>query len=120
MKKIFYFAIALLFSCETNIENKEQSTANNAKDNVTTQPVKDSVATETKVEEKTSLNYALSSPETYLRNFGLVDIQEIEPQIRVDLKYSTLDNFVGIDLYGDLDKAFCQPDVAEKILRSLY
>ena len=45
MKKIFYFAIALLFSCETNIENKEQSTANNAKDNVTTQPVKDSVAT---------------------------------------------------------------------------
>jgi D-alanyl-D-alanine dipeptidase len=118
MKKIFYFAIALLFSCETNIENKEQSTANSAKDNVTTQPVKDSVATETKVEEKTSLNYALSSPETYLRNFGLVDIQEIEPQIRVDLKYSTLDNFVGIDLYGDLDKAFCQPDVAEKLKKA--
>ena len=48
----------------------------------------------------------------------MVDIQEIEPQIRVDLKYSTLDNFVGIDLYGDLDKAFCQPDVAEKLKKA--
>jgi D-alanyl-D-alanine dipeptidase len=118
MKKILYVAIVFLFSCEANIENKEQSTVNNAKDNVIELSVKDSVAKKTKAEERPSLKSDLFSLEAYLRNFGLVDIQEIEPQIIVDLKYSTIDNFVGIDMYGDLDKAFCQPDVAEKLKKA--
>ena len=65
-----------------------------------------------------SINIDSQKLEYYLISFGLVDIQTIEPNIRVDLKYSTMDNFVGIDMYGDLDKAFCQPDVAEKLKKA--
>ena len=46
---------------------------------------------------------------------GLVNIQEIDPEIRVELKYSTTDNFFGQDVYGDLTEAFAPEDIAEKL-----
>ncbi|GAB3960763.1 hypothetical protein GCM10028805_58720 [Spirosoma harenae] len=46
---------------------------------------------------------------------GLVDIQEIDPTILVELKYSTTDNFVGKDVYGELTKAYMQPMAAHKL-----
>lgn len=46
---------------------------------------------------------------------GLVNIQTIDPSIRVELKYSTYDNFVKKDVYGDLTRAYLQPDVARKL-----
>jgi D-alanyl-D-alanine dipeptidase len=46
---------------------------------------------------------------------GLVDVQKIDPTILVDLKYSTTDNFVGKDVYGDLAKAYMQPMAARKL-----
>lgn len=46
---------------------------------------------------------------------GLIDIQKVDPTIQIDLRYSTPNNFVGIDLYGDLEKVYAQPDVAEKL-----
>lgn len=49
---------------------------------------------------------------------GLVNIQNIDPGIRVELKYSTKDNFVGKDVYGDLSKAYLQPDMAKKLAKA--
>ncbi|MFD1145168.1 M15 family metallopeptidase [Larkinella insperata] len=46
---------------------------------------------------------------------GLVDIQQVDPTIRVDLKYSTTDNFIGKDVYGDLTRAYLQPMAARKL-----
>ncbi len=46
---------------------------------------------------------------------GLVNIATIDASIQVDLKYSTVDNFLGIDLYGDFNKCYLQPDVAQKL-----
>jgi D-alanyl-D-alanine dipeptidase len=46
---------------------------------------------------------------------GLVNVQQIAPGILVELKYSTTDNFLGFDVYGDLNTAFLQPDVAQKL-----
>ncbi len=46
---------------------------------------------------------------------GLVDVQEVVPSVRVALKYSTKDNFLGQDVYGDLEKAYLQPEVAQKL-----
>ncbi|ADB40441.1 M15 family metallopeptidase [Spirosoma linguale] len=46
---------------------------------------------------------------------GLVDIQKVDPAILVELKYSTTDNFVGKDVYGDLTRAFMQPMAAKKL-----
>jgi zinc D-Ala-D-Ala dipeptidase len=53
--------------------------------------------------------------ERSIRNAGLVDIKEIDPTIQVDLKYSSTDNFLGIDVYGDLENCYLQPDVADKL-----
>ncbi|WP_371731964.1 M15 family metallopeptidase [Spirosoma sp. KCTC 42546] len=46
---------------------------------------------------------------------GLVDIQNIDSTILVELKYSTTDNFVGKDVYGDLTRAYMQPMAAHKL-----
>ncbi len=46
---------------------------------------------------------------------GLVDVQKVDPMILVDLKYSTTDNFVGKDVYGDLTRAYLQPMAARKL-----
>lgn len=47
---------------------------------------------------------------------GLVDVQSLDTTIRVDLKYSTEDNFLGFDVYGALNTCYLQPDVAEKLV----
>ena len=117
-----------VFGCETNIENNEETPVSNIIEQDTIAPVaKDSIIETSKIPEKIKVpkpvktsNVKLDSLglEVYLKNFGLVNIQEVEPSIRVDLKYSTTDNFVGIDMYGDLTKAFCQPDVAEKLKKA--
>jgi D-alanyl-D-alanine dipeptidase len=117
-----------VFGCETNIENNEETPMSNIIEQDTIVPVaKDSIIETSKIPKKIKVpkpvktsNIKLDSLglEVYLKNFGLVNIQEVEPSIRVDLKYSTTDNFVGIDMYSDLTKAFCQPDVAEKLKKA--
>ena len=53
--------------------------------------------------------------EQCLIDAGLVDVQSIDSGLVVDLKYSTCDNFLGLDVYGDLNKCYLQPDVAQKL-----
>jgi len=49
---------------------------------------------------------------------GLVDVQKLDPTLLVDLKYSTTDNFVGQDVYGDLTRAYLQPMAAQKLAKA--
>ncbi len=49
---------------------------------------------------------------------GMVDIEDVVPEVMVDLKYSTTDNFFGEDVYGELTKAYMQPEVAEMVLNA--
>lgn len=49
---------------------------------------------------------------------GLVDIQKVDPTIRVELKYSTSDNFIGRDVYGALDRAYLQPEMARRLAKA--
>lgn len=49
---------------------------------------------------------------------GLVDINNLDTLIEVELKYSTKDNFMGYDMYGDFNKAYLQKDVAEKLVNA--
>ena len=46
---------------------------------------------------------------------GLIDVQQIEPDILVELKYSTTDNFIKKDIYGDLARAYLQPEMAKRL-----
>jgi len=49
---------------------------------------------------------------------GLVDIQKADPAILVELKYSTTDNFIGRDVYGDLSRAYLQPEMAKRLSKA--
>lgn len=51
-----------------------------------------------------------------MKAYGLVDIKELDPSILVELKYSTQDNFVGEDMYGDLEQAFFEKRFAERVV----
>lgn len=53
--------------------------------------------------------------ETKLLAAGLVNIQDLNENIWVDLKYTTKDNFLGKDLYGELNKAYLQVDLAKRL-----
>lgn len=55
--------------------------------------------------------------EAKFKEYGLVDISDICPEIVVDLKYTTTDNFTGRDVYGDLVKAFFVPEIAQMLSR---
>lgn len=57
----------------------------------------------------------ISKLEKKLRDSGLVNILDIDSTIQVDVKYTTTDNFVGIDLYGDLSSIYFQPEIAERL-----
>lgn len=53
--------------------------------------------------------------EKHLIKSGLVNIQKVIPGILIDLRYSTPNNFMHADVYGDLENIYLQPDVAEKL-----
>jgi D-alanyl-D-alanine dipeptidase len=59
-----------------------------------------------------------SSIEKQLLAAGLVNITSVDSSIAVDLKYSTCDNFLSLDMYGDLDNCYLQPDVALKLKKA--
>ena len=56
--------------------------------------------------------------EATMQKQGLVDVQKIDSSILVELKYSTTDNFVGKDVYGDLTRAYMQPMAARKLAKA--
>ncbi len=66
-------------------------------------------------EEKT-----ISALEKQMIKAGLVNVQEKIPGILVDLKYSSTDNFLNADVYGDLQNAYLQPDVCDKLEKAYH
>lgn len=50
------------------------------------------------------------------RRLGYVDVHQLDSAIVVDLKYSSTDNFMGVNMYGNLHKAYLRPEIAEKLL----
>ncbi len=56
--------------------------------------------------------------DTMMKEYGLVDIQSLDAGILVELRYSTEDNFVGRDMYGDLERAYLLPHFARKVVEA--
>jgi zinc D-Ala-D-Ala dipeptidase len=56
--------------------------------------------------------------EEKMRKQGLVDIQDLDPTIQVELKYSTTDNFVGRDVYDCIERCFMQRRPAEMLVKA--
>lgn len=56
-----------------------------------------------------------TSVQQSLRYFGLIDILSVDSTFKIDLKYATTDNFMGIILYDTLESIFLQEDVAIRL-----
>lgn len=104
MKYLMFFILLLAFSCKEENQKNSIST-NNSIDNT------DTILKQKAIEK-------ISALEKTLIKQGLVDIQKIDSTIKIDIKYSTKDNFMKIDLYGDYNKAYLQKDVAEKLAKA--
>ncbi|MDP7609858.1 MAG: M15 family metallopeptidase [Candidatus Marinimicrobia bacterium] len=57
---------------------------------------------------------SIVSKETISKH-DLVDIQELDPTLLVELKYSTTDNFMKMDVYGDLETCYLRKVPAEML-----
>lgn len=68
--------------------------------------------------EQFKIIYEVSELEQSLIDAGLVDIEVVIPGVIVDLKYSTTDNFFGMDVYGELTRCYVQPIVAEMLQKA--
>lgn len=66
----------------------------------------------------TQATKAVPALERQMIKQGLVNVQQVDPTIAVELKYSTTDNFVKKDVYGDLVNAYLQPEVAQKLKKA--
>ncbi len=63
--------------------------------------------------------YIVDTLEQRIIDAGLINIQDSIPGILVDLKYATTDNFMGENVYGNLKRAYLQPEVAQDLKKSL-
>jgi D-alanyl-D-alanine dipeptidase len=60
----------------------------------------------------------LTAFERQLLTLGFVDIQEIDPAIKVELKYASAANFMGINAYGDFKRGYLRREAAEKLAKA--
>ena len=71
-----------------------------------------------KVKSKPSKTSQICEYEQKMREQGLVNIQEINPSILIELKYSTTDNFVEKDVYGCITDCYLQKRPAEMLSKA--
>ncbi len=100
---IFIFSFLLLFSCtnpaKNNCKSCELSNTHllDSLENIMAQQKLDSI-------EKSKFNY-----------LGLIDVQLVNKDIMVDLKYAGKDNFMKMKLYDKISNAMLQKEVAERL-----
>lgn len=107
-KLLFSIIIAFIFfSCKNETKKKEigQKEIEKHSKKEPSKPIKKPEP----IDEK-GCNFEIS-----MKNQGLVNIQEIDPTILVDLKYSSTDNFVGKDVYGCLSTCYLQKKAANML-----
>ena len=83
---------SILSATSCNGEQKEANSASATIDTITKVQPEEKAITASEYDQK-------------FKEMGFVDVQTLDPTIQVDLKYSSTDNFMGINMYGDLHKA---------------
>jgi D-alanyl-D-alanine dipeptidase len=110
--KVCLLLIAVFIGCNNNNvveikkdgENKQFSTNVEKDSTIISETVEDAVV--------------VDSLEQILIDAGLVDIQSVCDSILIDLRYSTTNNFLNEDVYGNLNKVYLQPSVAKDLVKS--
>lgn len=109
MRRIFAFlpllSILLLFACEPTSPTSEKDASAGSTPSFPQPAASQAPPAERKVGDL----------EQSLIDSGLVDIQAYIPGIKVDLKYSTKENFVKLDVYGELTRCYLREEAAKKL-----
>ena len=68
----------------------------------------------------TSAQPNTSNLDSKMLAYNLVDITTLPggENIRVELKYSTSENFVGVDMYGNLERAYFEASFAQRVVEA--
>ncbi len=53
---------------------------------------------------------------TTFNKAGMVNVQELDSTIMVNLAYSSPNNILGYDIYGNLNQAYLRPEAAKKLV----
>ncbi|MEO0899538.1 MAG: M15 family metallopeptidase [Bacteroidota bacterium] len=77
----------------------------------------DTATLEVKVEEVEPIPDT-SEMERALIEQGLINILSLDTSVRFDVKYSTTDNFLNEDVYGDFAGCYLQPAAAERLVKA--
>lgn len=109
MKRVFFLSWVsiLCFQCA-------QSTENETSDEIIST---DTVAVTVEDTLAEAEPYIVDTLEQSIIDAGLVNIQDVDPSIQVELRYSTENNFMEKDMYGHLNRAYMQPSVAEDLAK---
>lgn len=107
-----FFAILILFSCEPpTADNLTADDLGHGQYGTPSESAEDHL--DFSEEER-----VISEWDRRFMEAGLVNIQTVLPKVKVELKYSTTDNFFGKDVYGDLENAYLQPEVVQMLARA--
>lgn len=60
----------------------------------------------------------ISAIERQCVNAGMLDVKNLDSSIIVAIQYATDTNYWGINLYGTFNKAFLQPEIADKLVKA--
>lgn len=133
-----FIGLFLLNSC-TQQKQKKESTTNIVKPSIESTELKsntDSIQAKISIDTtfaKTNLsaidsliykkfdysNITLSNTEKAMADAGLVDVMDVLPQIKLDLRYATSNNFVGEVLYPDTKRCFLKIETLIKLSKAL-
>jgi zinc D-Ala-D-Ala dipeptidase len=123
MLKLFFFLLIniLLFSCIENSPSPKKRKTNNV---ISELPIV-TIDTITKIKPEKTIRKEIIAKEidSLLKlefnaiSYGLIDVQMLDPTIKIDLKYATTDNFMHQKVYASISKAYFQNDVAQRIVK---
>lgn len=113
MKKLLFLIllIQLFFACsDENLIDKDKTKEIPVEIKVEENTEEENMVTDSAVE---IVKYCIL--EQHIMDKGLVDIQIIDSTIKIDLRYSTTNNFLNTDLYDSLERCYVLPEVADKL-----
>jgi D-alanyl-D-alanine dipeptidase len=103
--------LLLLFACKPDKEGKGAQIEKRH----------DFIAKDTlKIILKNKINVDTSYLEYVFKGYDLIDVQSIDSSIKVDLKYASTDNFLKLNVYDGLRKAYFPCEVAIRIYNAQY
>jgi len=114
MKYVFFlFGFQLFLIACSGDENTQNNAVLENENSSIDQIVEDSVST---IPQPFTEEYIIDTLEQKLIDAGLVNITDLIPGILTEVRYSTLNNFMHLDVYGHLNRIYLQPSVAADLL----